>query len=500
MYFIGFDVGSSSIKAALVHAETQEVIAQAKYPAIEMEMISSNQGWAEQDPSMWWANVCRASKAVIQNSNINPKEVKSIGIAYQMHGLVLIDKDRKVLRPSIIWCDSRAVEIGDIAFQELGRQHCLTHFLNSPGNFTASKLKWVKNNEPDLYNKIYKILLPGDYIAMKMTNEVHTTISGLSEGILWDFQNNSSAISLLDHYSIDSNLLPECVDTFGLQGVLTEEAALSLGLEKSTPVSYRAGDQPNNALSLGIHKPGQIAATGGTSGVLYGIMDKVVFDPECRVNNFAHVNHTSAQKRIGVLLCINGAGIQYAWLRKHMAGEDVQYDEMEALMQEVPVGSHGLRVLPFGNGAERMFKNSNHGAQVNNLQFNLHTNAHFYRAALEGIAFSFIYGFKLMEEMGIDLSIIKAGNDNLFQSSVFSTTMANLMNKTIEVVDTNGAIGAAKAGGIGLGFYTSIDEAYAMNKVVKKYVPDNTNGVYSKAYELWKGDVEILINRQKENA
>ncbi|MEO0585714.1 MAG: FGGY family carbohydrate kinase, partial [Bacteroidota bacterium] len=466
MYLLGYDIGSSSIKVALVEAATGKTLAMTKSPQQEMEILAIQEGWAEQDPDMWWQHVCLATQGLLHHYDIPPSQIKGIGIAYQMHGLVLLDQMGKVLRPSIIWCDSRAVAIGDQALTQLGTQKCYHHLLNSPGNFTASKLKWVKEHEPKLYAKIDKIMLPGDYIAYKLTGEIHTTISGLSEGMFWDFQSNQTADWLMEYFGFEPEVIPPILPTFSLQGQVTREAAEATGLAPEIPVTYRAGDQPNNALSLNVLEPGEIAATGGTSGVVYGVIDQPLFDEKSRVNGFAHVNHSASHNRIGILLCINGAGIQYSWL-KHQMG-NWNYPEMEQLAQSIPVGSEGLRILPFGNGAERMLGNHQTGAQVNNLQFNRHSQAHFFRAGLEGIAFSFVYGLKVFQEMGLDINILRVGNDNLFQSSVFSQTIANLIGSCIEVIDTNGAIGAAKAAGVATHIYASPREAMQKLEIVQR--------------------------------
>ena len=494
MYLLGYDIGSSSIKAALVKAGSGEAVHIVQHPKLELDIISKQVGWAEQHPEIWWESVCQATKILLKETEVNPQEIKGIGIAYQMHGLVLIDKNQKVLRPSIIWCDSRAVEIGNEAFKAIGKEKCLHHFLNSPGNFTASKLKWVKDNEPEIYHRIDKILLPGDYIALKLTGEARTSVSGLSEGIFWDFRLNNIAKILLNYYGISRDLLPDISNTFEIQGKLTKAAAAATGLAMGIPVTYRAGDQPNNALSLGVYRPDEVAATGGTSGVVYGIVDRAKYDPLSRINGFAHVNHTSKNPRLGLLLCINGAGIQYAWIKKQMAQAGTSYSDMERMISSIPVGSDGLRIIPFGNGAERMLSNQNLGAQINNLQFNRHTRAHFYRAALEGIAFSFIYGFKVLKELGLNPKVIKVGNDNLFQSKVFSMTIANLLNCCIEVVKTTGAVGAAKASGIGVGIYQNLDEAMKSDEIEHRYYPENTNGTFQQAYQIWNEDLKRLLS------
>lgn len=489
MYLLGYDIGSSSIKAALIEVQTRKIIAVQQYPSAEMDIIAHQPGWAEQAPETWWQNVCQVTKILLETTGISANDIKGIGIAYQMHGLVLVDKNQQVLRPSIIWCDSRAVEIGDAAFQNIGQEKCLKHLLNSPGNFTASKLKWVKDNEPELYAKIDKIMLPGDYIAMKLTGQICTTPSGLSEGILWDFQKNEVADLVLEAYGIDKNIIPKIVPTCSLQGEVTKKAAKATSLQAGIPITYRAGDQPNNALSLNVLEPGEIAATGGTSGVVYGVIDHPAYDPASRVNGFAHVNHTKQHQRIGILLCINGAGIQYAWMKQQVAPKGISYLDMEKHAATVPIGSEGLRILPFGNGAERVLENRNIGSHLNNLQLNIHQRPHLYRATLEGIAFSFVYGIEILKEMGLKLKKMRVGNDNLFQSKIFSETIASLADCSIEVVATTGAAGAAKAAGLETGFYNTLKDAIGKGDVVGHYTPQS-NTAYREAYQLWKKDLD----------
>ncbi len=491
MYLLGFDIGSSSVKVSLVDARTSATVATVHSPETEMQIMAPQPGWAEQNPEMWWENCCLALQKLLDQSNVDTSAIAAIGISYQMHGLVAVDAQGKPVRPSIIWCDSRAVEIGDTAFRDLGESYCLEHYLNSPGNFTASKLKWVRENEPEQFAKIHKIMLPGDYIALRMTGEATTTVSGLSEGILWDFKGNSPAHHLLDYYGLPENLLSDIVPTFGQQGKLTASAAAELGLAAGTPVTYRAGDQPNNALSLNVLQPGEVAATGGTSGVVYGVVDKLVFDRQNRVNSFAHVNHSAEKPRVGVLLCINGAGIQYSWVRRQMAGDGISYSDMERMAAEVPAGSDGLRIIPFGNGAERMLANQNMGAQVHNLHFNRHGKAHFYRAALEGVAFSFVYGMKVLQELGLNVSVLRVGNDNLFQSAIFSSTISNLLDCRIELLRTTGATGAAIAAGVGIGLWSEASEGLGALEAAGVYEPaQGLGGQFADVYEDWAARLE----------
>jgi len=496
MYTLGVDVGSSSVKASLVNIETGKCVATTFFPKTEAKIIAVNPGWAEQDPESWWENLKLSVQSIMKESGANPAEVKAIGISYQMHGLVCVDKNKQVLRPSIIWCDSRAVPYGEKAFNTLGAEQCLSHLLNSPGNFTASKLAWVKENEPAIYEKIYKIMLPGDYIAMKMTDEICTTVSGLSEGMMWDFKENKVATFLLDYYGFDHSLIPDVKPTFAEQGRLTAKAAAELGLKEGTPVTYRGGDQPNNALSLNVLNPGEIAATAGTSGVVYGVNGEANYDPQSRVNSFAHVNHTTNQTRIGVLLCVNGTGILNSWVKRNIAPDGISYNEMNDLAAKAPIGSAGLSVLPFGNGAERMLGNREINCSIRGLNFNVHSKHHIVRAAQEGIVFSFKYGIDIMESMGMKVNNIHAGHANMFLSPIFRDTLAGVTGATIELYDTDGSVGAAKGAGMGAGIYKNNTEAFATLEKLAVIEPNQSaRQEYADAYAKWKYRLEKSMSK-----
>lgn len=487
MYLLGIDIGSSSVKASIVEGTTGKCIASAFYPKQEMKITARQAGWAEQAPELWWENLKLSVQEVLSNSKIEPKTIDSIGISYQMHGLVVVDKMQQVLRPSIIWCDSRAAVYGNKAFSDLGEEKCLAKYLNSPGNFTASKLKWVKENEPELYGRIDKIMLPGDYIAMRLSGEIKTTASGLSEGILWDFRKNKVAEEILDYYGFEHSFIPEIVPTFSVQSVVNATAAKELGLAEGTKISYRAGDQPNNALSLNVLKPGEIAATAGTSGVVYGVSGEVKYDPLSRVNSFAHVNHTESVTRLGVLLCINGTGILNSWLHKNIGNKAYSYYEMNDMAATVPIGSDGLSILPFGNGSERVLQNKNIGAQISGLGFNRHSDAHLFRAAQEGIVFSFKYGMEIMEGIGIHATVIRAGKANMFLSPLFRETLAGISGATLELYNTDGSIGAARGAGIGSGYYASEKEAFSSLHKLETITPDlSKQADYEESYHKWK--------------
>ena len=484
---LGYDVGSSSIKATLMEAETGEVLATATSPEKELEIIAERAGWAEQHPEVWWENVKSATRQIKADAEFEACDVEAIGISYQMHGLVAVDKSHEVLRPSIIWCDSRAVEIGNKAIEVIGEKKCLERLLNSPGNFTASKLKWVMENEPEIYSEIYKMMLPGDYIAMKMTGDIKTTPSGLSEGIMWDFEQQGLADLVLDYYGISEELVADVVPTFSIQGEVTKRAAGELGLAAGTKVCYRAGDQPNNALSLNVLNPGEIAATAGTSGVVYGISDKPDYDGKSRVNTFVHVNHAPDTPRYGVLLCINGTGILNSWL-KHNAAGGIDYERMNELAGQVSVGCEGLVILPYGNGAERTLENRDLGAVVRGLNFNVHNRPHLLRAAQEGIVFALNYGLGIMHNVGVEVRTVRAGNANMFLSALFGEAFATVTKSVVELYNTDGSQGAARGAGIGVGIYEEMQDAFVGLEPIRTIEPnDKLAPAYAEAYEKWEG-------------
>nr|WP_298927351.1 FGGY family carbohydrate kinase [uncultured Allomuricauda sp.] len=493
MYYLGIDLGSSSVKVALVERSSGKNIGVVQEPEEEMSMYALQKGWAEQKPEDWWDFVCKGIKKIKKTHNISKKDIVGIGIAYQMHGLVIVDENGEPLRKSIIWCDSRAVEIGNKAYQEIGELACDEHLLNSPSNFTASKLGWVKEHEPEIFKQVSKFMLPGDYLAYRFSNAINTTISGLSEGIFWDFKKDAISEDILNHFQIPQSLVPEVVDTFGNQGRVSAKGAEESGLLEGTPILYRAGDQPNNALSLNVFHPGEVAATGGTSGVVYAITNNLSVKESSRVNNFAHVNYQkNIAKNIGKLLCINGAGIQYRWLLNNLAV--TSYEEMNTLASEIEIGSDGVCLIPFGNGAERMLLNQDIGTRIVNLNLNRHSKAHICRAALEGIAFSFVYGIELMKSDGIEAKVIRAGNDNLFRSEIFANTIATLIQQEIEIYNTTGAVGAARACTIASNGYDTFS-SLMKNDHVMTYMPFKDREQYQKAYNDWKKELGLIINK-----
>ncbi len=496
MYLLGYDIGSSSVKASLVDSQTGKTVASDFYPRTEAEIISLRPGWAEQRPEQWWDCMKHATASVLASSGADPKEIAAIGISYQMHGLVMVDKDRNPLRPAIIWCDSRGVPYGEEAYKRLGPDACLPTLLNQPGNFTATKLAWVKENEPETFAKIDKIMLPGDYAAMKLTGRIATTVSGLSEMMLWDFAKGAPSRMMMDHFGFPASILPEIVPTFSNQGEVTPEAAAELGLAPGIPVCYRAGDQPNNALSLNVFNPGEVASTAGTSGVVYGVLGDVNYDHRSRVNTFAHVNHEPGQTRLGVLLCISGTGILNSWSKRNMAPDGISYPGMNELAAKAPIGAAGLSVIPFGNGAERVLCNRETGASIHGVNFLTHDRSHLLRAEQEGIVFSFMYGMEVMQQMGMKLAKIHAGHANMFLSPLFRNTLAGVSGATIELYDTDGSVGAAKGAGIGAGIYKDNNEAFESLERIEVIEPDTANAAaYADAYALWKERLNAILAR-----
>ncbi|ADN01111.1 xylulokinase [Spirochaeta thermophila] len=496
-YLLGFDVGSSSIKASLLDAETGKRVAQAVSPQVELEIKALKPGWAEQSPLTWWEHVKRAAAMVREQAPSGMAQVAGIGISYQMHGLVTLDREGRPLRDAIIWCDSRAVPYGEKAFRALGPERCLAELLNSPGNFTAAKLAWVKEHEPDVFERIWKIMLPGDYIAYRFTGRVATTPSGLSEGILWDVKDDGPARFLMEYFGFPEDILPEVVPSFSDQGRVLKEVAEELGIPAGVPVAYRAGDQPNNAFSLAVLNPGEAAATAGTSGVVYGVTDRPAYDTRSRVNTFVHVNHGKTHPRYGVLLCLNGTGILNRWVKQQAVDLDdrtVGYEVLNEWASRVPVGSEGVVILPYGNGAERTLENRDIGGSIHHLNFNIHRREHLLRAAQEGIVFALAYGMEIMEEMGMPTEVVRAGHANMFLSPLFREAFANTTGARIELFDTDGSEGAARGAGVGVGIYSRPEEAYVGLSRKGEVSPEpDLMERYREAYERWKETLRTVL-------
>ena len=500
MLLLGIDIGTSSVKVSVVDADTQQCIGSAQYPETESEIFAPQPGWAEQSPDMWWKHVQLAILKLHAQQKYDSQDIAAIGIAYQMHGLVMVDKEQNVLRNSIIWCDSRAVEIGNRAFEEIGKEKCLLHLLNSPGNFTASKLAWVKQNEPDIYAKTDKVMLPGDFIAMKLTGEITTSIPALSEGIFWDFQQNELSKDVFEYYGLSTSFIPQIREVFAEHGKVSTAVSAALSLKEGTPVTYKAGDQPNNALSLNVLQPGEVAATAGTSGVIYGVSDRLTYDNESRVNTFAHVNYTASSlsekagggARLGVLLCINGTGILNRWI-KNIAGDGLNYQQINEAAKTINAGSEGLLLFPFGNGAERMLNNRTLHANIHNIDLNKHSNAHLFRAAQEGIAFAFRYGLDIMRENGMNPQVIRAGKTNMFLSDVFTECFVSTLNIPVELYNCNGSAGAAIGAGLGAKIYTCPKEAFHHFNPVQLIEPAN-HKAYDEYYNQWLEQLQKQLN------
>lgn len=528
-FLLGFDIGSSSVKCSLLAVDTGRTVASASSPETEMTIDAHKPGWAEQPPELWWEHARNCVAAIAKEHRRQLDDVAAIGISYQMHGLVMLDQSGKVVRPSIIWCDSRAVPYGNRAFDEIGEKKCLSHMLNSPGNFTASKLAWVKEHEPENFRRTWKIMLPGDYIAYRLTGEAITTPSGLSEGILWDAMEEGPARMVLDYFGYSRDVLAEYRPTFSEQGRVTTAAAREIGLKAGIPVAYRAGDQPNNALSLNVLKPGELAATAGTSGVVYAVVDHPAYDERSRVNTFVHVNHAPEEKRYGILLCLNGTGSLNRWMKQTTidpvdfesyeraksapvgstgagAGSKSQesgrrrvlsrpdsrlgYGQINEIAALSPIGSRGLCVLPFGNGAERILENVDPGASIHGLNVNIHDRSDLLRAAQEGIVFALNYGLDIIRGMGIELTEVKAGHANMFLSPLFASAFSTVTGMHLRLHRTDGAEGAARGAGIGARVFASPSEAFIGLEEIRVVEPEKKQAdAYADAYGRW---LEIL--------
>jgi xylulokinase len=492
---LGLDIGSSSVKGVILDAASGRALAHASSPATELEISAPVTGWAEQHPDLWWEHVCNVIAALRAHNPAALHSLKAIGITYQMHGLVLVDTQGKPLRPAIIWCDSRAVPYGEQACAKLGAEVCLRAFGNSPGNFTASKLAWVRDNEPEIMRQAAHFMLPGDYIALKLTGKVGTTRSGLSEGVLWNFSTNALATEVLSVLGLPPELIPPIGDNVGAFEEVRSDVAKELGLPAGIPVTYRAGDQPNNALALNVLRPGEVAANAGTSGVIYGITSQLGVDSRSRVNNFLHVNSTTNDPRIGVLMCVNGTGSFYRWVRNTFA-PTTSYAELNRLAESSPVGAQGLVGIPYGNGAERTLGNATLGASFEQIDLNRHSLGNVIRATQEGIVFALCYGVEIMRDMGLTPTRVRAGNANMFQSPLFCRTFSTTLNVPLELYTTDGAEGAARGAGIGAGILSYTDAFQGLQKELTVEPHTESREATQAAYQKWKRVVEQKLASQ----
>lgn len=494
MLCLGIDFGTSAVKLTIWDADSNSSLVTVRYPEEEAPILSLQEGWAEQSPEDWWNYLLQALRKAHASGLYTPDDIKAIGISYQMHGLVLLNKEGECLRNSIIWCDSRAVSVGEQTQAALGSAYCAQHLLNLPGNFTASKLAWVQKHEPELFRQIHDVMLPGDYISYRMTGMATTTPAALSEGIFWDFTADQLAEKLFQYHHWNPAWIPNIRPVFGSHGELNQTAAAALQLRAGIPVTYKAGDQMNNAWSLGVLRSGEVAASAGTSGVIYAVTDQIKTDPHARINAFAHVNHSSANINLGLLMCINGAGILNKWVRR-LAGGNFSYDEMNRLASSVAPGADGLCFFPFGNGVERMLENKLIQAHLLHIDLNRHNQAHLFRAAQEGIAFAFRYGLDILHEMQVVPKSIRAGRANLFLSDVFTEAFVQLSQTPLELYNTDGSVGAARGAARGIGYFSSDEAVFERDIPLKQMEPDHRTGRWNELYQYWKHELLKQINQ-----
>jgi xylulokinase len=486
-YLLGIDIGTSAIKASLLDPSTGLAAADSPVPDAEIPRYAPAPGWCEQAPEDWWEATRQAVLALPQQMRA---QVAGIGIAYQMHGLVLLNETGRPVRPSIIWSDARATACGDRLYSEIG-EASFAALLNRPGNFTASKLRWVKENEPENLSRVWKVMLPGDYVAYRLTGSATTTSTGLSEMIAWDFSRETIYEPIWAAAGASPDALPTLVPIFGRQCEVSASIAADLGIPAGTPVCYRAGDQPNNALSLNVLEPGEMAATAGTSGVLYGVASQVRHDPRERVNTFLHVNHRPEAPRLGTLLCVNGAGGFYSWVRKTY--QVASFQALNELAEASAIGARGLVALPYGNGGERSLGNRAPGASLYGIDVNRHGLNDVSRAAQEGVLFALRYGADALAELGATTNLIRAGCSNMFKSELFCQSFATVMNADLELLETDGALGAARGAGIGAGLFGSFPEAFAgLRRLITYHPRVEDQAAYAEAYDAWKAKLAAL--------
>lgn len=437
MAFLGIDVGTSSVKVSIV-GEDGVILASATAPASSERAINSpNPNWAEQNPEDWWED---AQQAILNLPLEARLQVEAIGIAYQMHGLVLVDSQFQPVRPSIIWCDGRNIQESQILAESLGLDALENRLLNKPGTLTLAKLAWVAEHEPETLAKAHTFGLPGDFIAYKLTGEWSTTKSGYSEMVGWDF---GASIPFEEGFRKAGWKLPlpEARPNLEEGAPIQKVIAEKLGLPPSARVTYRAGDQPNNAFGLGVLQQGETAISAGTSGVLYGIGDSSPGLHE-GINRFLHVN-----SQIGVLMCLNGVGSALAFARRTWF-QNQSYEALSELASQANPENCPY-FFPFGNGAERILSERAFSG-FTELDFNRHNLPELARSVFEGIAFAYRLGSEKMEKAGCLSKVVNGTESGLLKSSFFAQLLANELQVELILSEGDGSTAAARGAALGI--------------------------------------------------
>lgn len=487
---IGIDLGTSGTKSVLFD-EGGKILASH---TVEYPMYQPQNGWAEQDPQDWYRASIESIHAVMAKTGVSPNEVKGIGISGQMHGLVMLDQDGKVLRRSIIWCDQRTGQECEEITRRVGKERLLAITANPAlTGFTASKILWVRNHEPEIYEKCRHILLPKDYVRYMLTGEFATEVSDASGMQLLDIQNRCWSGEVCEKLEIDLAYLPKVYESPEITGAITPAAAQLTGLAPGTPVVGGAGDNAAAAVGTGIVREGRAFTTIGTSGVVFAHTDSMVLDPGGRVHTFC----CAVPGCWHVMGVTQGAGLSLKWFRDNfcmaeketaqLMGVDPYY-LMDQQVQQIPIGSERLVYLPYLMGERTPHLDPDCRGVFFGLSA-LHTRGHLLRSVMEGVTYSLRDCMEILRSMGLTIEDMMACGGG-GSSSVWRQMLADLYGCPVSTASSkeSAALGVAILAGVGAGIYSDVPSA--CDQLITKsrtQMPIEENGrSYEPYYQLYR--------------
>ncbi|NMB45770.1 MAG: xylulokinase [Firmicutes bacterium] len=501
---IGIDIGTSGVKT-LVVTETGKIVAQA---TAEYPLYHPKAGWAEQDPEDWWQATLTTLKKIGEDLGSDADRVKAIGLSGQMHGSVFLDKSGNVLRPAILWCDVRTADQCRYITETVGRDELIRHTSNPAlEGFTAPKIVWLQQNEPDVYRQVAKVLLPKDYVRYRLTGEIFTEMSDAAGSLLLDVTHRRWSEPVLQALNIDPEILPECRESIDVCGTLTQQVAESTGLPAGIPVAGGGADNACGATGAGIVRPGRVLSSIGSSGVIVVHTDQPQTDPQGKVHTFNH----AIPHRWYVMGVIMAAGLSLKWFRDNLGHLEKQmesltgtdaYDLMSAQAAPTPPGAEGLVFLPYLNGE----RTPHADAYARGVFFGLtprHTRGHLIRAVMEGVVYALRDSVEIIRAMGIPIEQVRAIGGGA-KSPLWRQMQADIMQLEVATlnIDEGPAFGAALLAGVCAQVYSSVEEAAENTvRIVHTTEPNrDLTRLYDDYYQLFRSLYPALKDRFREAA
>jgi xylulokinase len=479
MKFLGIDIGTSGSRSVVID-ENGKVIASAT--ALHEDFASPEIGWAEQNPDDWW-RACKETIAKVLQT-VKADEISAISFSGQMHGSVFLDKADKVIRPALLWCDQRTEKQCDEITAKIGKERLIELVCNPAiTGFTLPKMLWLRENEPEKWARVATVLLPKDYIRLKLSGDKASDVADSSGTLLFDVQNRKWSGEMLSAFSIDEAILPKVYESIEVTGRVSESGASETGLKIGTPIIAGAGDNAAGAIGMGIVEVGKVSATIGTSGVIFAVSDKPRLDLQGRIHTLCHAM-PGRWHNTGVTL---SAGLSFKWFRENF-GDGNSYDELVHEAEKVPSGSEGAIWLPYLMGERTPHLDANARAAFIGITAS-HTKAHFTRAVLEGVAFSLRDSLEIFKESGVEISSIRLGGGGA-KSKLWRQIQADIYGKSVEIIeaDEGAAFGAAILAGVGVGAWKSVEEACEKTIRVAETIEPNADSqeTLNRNYEAYK--------------